>query len=187
MPTKFSHFRNIFKFDFTYPLKYPLNLLLILKKCETVCLRVTLPFHPYLFFNPAGRTQNTHMHLRLSPLSPGERVAEGWRIRYHVWTLRQTRVQIPGGTFDWIQTVNRPHNAHFWNQKKEILWLLLICLEEKYLKILKSSSGAGEKFIWQMVFVLCQFLSWLILLWIRPSIDWWLRWTLLKTNRLFGF
>jgi len=44
-------------------------------------------------------------------------------------------------------------------KKKEILWLLLICLEEKYLKILKSSSGAWEQFIWQMVFVFCQFLS----------------------------
>lgn len=117
------------------------------------------------------------MHLSLSPLSPGERVAKGWRIRYHVWTLEQTKVQIPGGTFDWIQTVNRPHNAHF-QKKKEILWLLLICLEEKYQKILKSSSGAGEQFIWQMVFVLCQFLPWLILLWIRPFIDWW--WTALK-------
>jgi len=45
-----------------------------------------------------------------------------------------------------------------FKKKKEILWLLLICLEEKYQKILKSSSGAGEQFIWKMVFVLCQFL-----------------------------
>lgn len=45
-----------------------------------------------------------------------------------------------------------------FKKKKEILWLLLICLEEKYQKNLKSSSGAGEQFIWQMVFVLCQFL-----------------------------
>lgn len=66
---------------------------------------------------------------------------------YHVWTLKQTKVQIPGGTFDWILAVNRPHSAQLSNEGKKIWKSFGFCLSAwkkniKKFKIISKGSGA---------------------------------------------